>query len=341
MTQTVESSPILPLSAPVAVSIIVNSLHAAASKEPIALFVAALNQLATTTVASVTVTWTSHAGHARSLARAAIANPDPNTSTNTVESVIVAVGGDGTIHEVLNGIIARSQESNQSRPSNVTLAIIPTGSGNALATTLGFISVEQALRLWTSVDSKTFSQDSRTFVPDSASSTIIDTITGEQRENEVRLIYEGKLGTSYFVSSKVTHFEKGFHISPSADPSSRQTDLIYTTTKLRKNVQEMLGKASGDASHLLLPFVTAQKARAFVFESVSDSEGDSNSRVNIVAGFLKRWVFWWWKPSVSAADVCVDGEMYRIPSGMACWIRDLDDDTQIFHIVIPPSATSS
>nr|MDA3937332.1 diacylglycerol kinase family lipid kinase [Actinomycetota bacterium] len=44
---------------------------------------------------------------------------------------IVAVGGDGTVHEVLNGIMERAEDD---RPS---LSIIPTGSGNDYCRTLG------------------------------------------------------------------------------------------------------------------------------------------------------------------------------------------------------------
>ncbi|MBA4370305.1 MAG: diacylglycerol kinase [Coriobacteriaceae bacterium] len=44
---------------------------------------------------------------------------------------VIAVGGDGTVHEVLNGIMARPETD---RPA---LTIIPTGSGNDYARTLG------------------------------------------------------------------------------------------------------------------------------------------------------------------------------------------------------------
>jgi YegS/Rv2252/BmrU family lipid kinase len=44
--------------------------------------------------------------------------------------IVAAVGGDGTFHEVLNGLMRRSEED---RPA---LALIPTGSGNDYAKTL-------------------------------------------------------------------------------------------------------------------------------------------------------------------------------------------------------------
>jgi YegS/Rv2252/BmrU family lipid kinase len=59
-------------------------------------------------------------GHAVSIAAAA-----------TGYDVVVAVGGDGTVHEVLNGLMRQPAES---RPA---LAVLPTGSGNDTCRTLG------------------------------------------------------------------------------------------------------------------------------------------------------------------------------------------------------------
>jgi YegS/Rv2252/BmrU family lipid kinase len=57
--------------------------------------------------------------------------------------VVVAVGGDGTVHEVLNGLMRRPAEE---RPA---LAVLPTGSGNDTCRTLGipFDVSQAALRL--------------------------------------------------------------------------------------------------------------------------------------------------------------------------------------------------
>jgi YegS/Rv2252/BmrU family lipid kinase len=59
-------------------------------------------------------------GHAVDLAEAA-----------TGYDVVVAVGGDGTVHEVLNGLM---RQPAQTRPA---LAVLPTGSGNDTCRTLG------------------------------------------------------------------------------------------------------------------------------------------------------------------------------------------------------------
>ncbi len=63
---------------------------------------------------------TERPGHATELAREAIGF-----------HVIIAVGGDGTAHEVLNGIMARPEDD---RPA---MSILPTGSGNDWRRTLG------------------------------------------------------------------------------------------------------------------------------------------------------------------------------------------------------------
>lgn len=63
---------------------------------------------------------TTHMGHAAEIAEA-----------SKGYDVLVAVGGDGTVHEVLNGIMRRPEDD---RPA---LGLIPTGSGNDTRRTLG------------------------------------------------------------------------------------------------------------------------------------------------------------------------------------------------------------
>lgn len=67
---------------------------------------------------SYTIRYTESAGHATVLAKEAVSNKD---------SVVVAVGGDGTINEVAAGLVH----------TNTALAIIPAGSGNGFALHLG------------------------------------------------------------------------------------------------------------------------------------------------------------------------------------------------------------
>ena len=49
----------------------------------------------------------------------------------------IAVGGDGTIHDVLNGIAEYAQNSTEVNLSDFTLAVLPVGSGNDWVKSVG------------------------------------------------------------------------------------------------------------------------------------------------------------------------------------------------------------
>lgn len=85
------------------------------------------------------VVCTEYAGHAEKLAREA------------VDSVVVAVGGDGTVNEVARGLVGTGK----------TLGIIPCGSGDGLARHLG-ISHNFGKALRTVTDGKTSPMDAGT-----------------------------------------------------------------------------------------------------------------------------------------------------------------------------------
>ncbi len=65
---------------------------------------------------------TEHPGHARDLAEEAAGNG---------ARLVVAVGGDGTVHEVVNGLAAVAL------PAGPALAVVPAGTGNDFARTVG------------------------------------------------------------------------------------------------------------------------------------------------------------------------------------------------------------
>jgi diacylglycerol kinase (ATP) len=71
----------------------------------------------------IVITETSHAGHASQLALEA---------ANKKFDCVIAAGGDGTLHQVVNGILGAN--ANQTIPS---VGLIPLGSGNDFATTCG------------------------------------------------------------------------------------------------------------------------------------------------------------------------------------------------------------
>lgn len=55
----------------------------------------------------------------------------------TDDTIIISMGGDGTLHEIVNGLLDAS-------PRHVRLGVIPVGSGNAFALGLNLETVEQA-----------------------------------------------------------------------------------------------------------------------------------------------------------------------------------------------------
>jgi hypothetical protein len=54
-------------------------------------------------------------------------------------SAVIAAGGDGTYHEVINGMLARKDGA------KIPLGFIPNGSGNDLCTSLGIMDLEDSL----------------------------------------------------------------------------------------------------------------------------------------------------------------------------------------------------
>ncbi|WP_010182081.1 diacylglycerol/lipid kinase family protein [Aquimarina agarilytica] len=78
---------------------------------------------------NVEVFYTQYKNHATALAKASVKNK---------ASIVVASGGDGTINEVASCLVG----------SNVTLGIVPAGSGNGLASNLNIpLEIEKALML--------------------------------------------------------------------------------------------------------------------------------------------------------------------------------------------------
>ncbi|KAI8341563.1 ATP-NAD kinase-like domain-containing protein [Blakeslea trispora] len=75
-------------------------------------------------------------------------------SSYTTPPIIVAMGGDGTLHEIINGLAdAESDRTN----THFRLGVIPAGSGNAFALGLGIESIEQAtLKIIHSTEEKPF-----------------------------------------------------------------------------------------------------------------------------------------------------------------------------------------
>ena len=54
-------------------------------------------------------------------------------------SIIVAAGGDGSYHEVINGVLNRADKR------RLPVALLPNGSGNDLCSSLGIMTLDQGL----------------------------------------------------------------------------------------------------------------------------------------------------------------------------------------------------
>ena len=80
---------------------------------------------------NVTISETTRAGHAVSLVR--------EINLSDLDGIVV-IGGDGTLNEVVNGMLSR--EDKQKTP----IGVIPGGSGNAFAHDLGLLNPKEAAR---------------------------------------------------------------------------------------------------------------------------------------------------------------------------------------------------
>ena len=78
---------------------------------------------------------TTHAGHAFEVARAFGVERGPGGEEGGEEDVVCVVSGDGLLHEVINGLAARPDHCARAREA-VPLAVVPGGSGNAVAMSL-------------------------------------------------------------------------------------------------------------------------------------------------------------------------------------------------------------
>ncbi|KAG0236031.1 ATP-NAD kinase-like domain-containing protein [Mortierella sp. GBAus27b] len=73
---------------------------------------------------------------------------DTITRPKSATLQVMVLGGDGTVHEIVNGVLRGVEGtpfiSHEFRPS-VQLSIIPTGTGNAISTSLGVADAQDAL----------------------------------------------------------------------------------------------------------------------------------------------------------------------------------------------------
>ncbi|KAJ3043162.1 hypothetical protein HDV00_005778 [Rhizophlyctis rosea] len=87
------------------------------------------------------VTITQNVKHAEDVAKAMVESRKWTAPGR--ELTVVSIGGDGLIHEIVNGLLSAIKSSSTTLPK-ITLGIVPAGSGNAIATTLGITTPEYA-----------------------------------------------------------------------------------------------------------------------------------------------------------------------------------------------------
>lgn len=83
--------------------------------------------------------FTHYSGHARDICAMLADGYDfESNGTRQPVDVVIAVGGDGTVNEVINGLLGDSGKPVEQLGKRPRLAVIPTGSANVFARALGF-----------------------------------------------------------------------------------------------------------------------------------------------------------------------------------------------------------
>ena len=209
--------------------------------------------------------------------------------------VVVAVGGDGTINEVANGMAVAGGRSGQ----RARLGIVPAGTVNVLALELGLpFQVERACNVI--AGGKTISLDlgkvnGRGFVlmvgvgVDALTVRNVD-LRAKRRYKELAFVSTGvRLGwatpppvfltrvegqeyrTTFFVASNSRYYAARLGMTPQADPTDGLLDLVLFTGTTRSSLTVFwLGVPSG--LHLRNPNVTYLRARRAELLPLDDKE---------------------------------------------------------------------
>ncbi|KAH8556629.1 ATP-NAD kinase-like domain-containing protein [Umbelopsis sp. PMI_123] len=276
--------------------------------------------------------------------------------------ILLCIGGDGTLHEVINGLSQTSVES------KLKLVVIPSGSGNAFANALGITDpVDAILRLlrgnfqplrtirvsfgkctepydsqnWhnhveyqhvdheprimvvfsfgfhTQIVSK--SNYLRPFMGNSRFSLVAGFLLWWMPQYGGRLVldegaqeYDAKQQNwrtvngntnidgqyTYFLGSKMPELEPGFRIAPFASTSDDHVDLVLLRDGTSDELKSILYKAFQKGSHITEPKLEYWKAKGFVLR-VQD-----------------------------AAEVCLDGEIHKVPKGGVIRLQVVQPSTQ-------------
>lgn len=224
---------------------------------------------------------------------------------------VIALGGDGVIHEVVNGLMTQKENA---RPA---LAVLPVGSGNDFAQTLGIddfsgkdfgalLTCELQrqdigrIRSWSPASG---SGEATVEYYDQTLSVGIDAaiglsttelrkktgLTGAPTERVRAIIMAIQLGPTY---------GSGYRICPDADPCDGILDVCYACGPVPRAVALPMFLSAKDGHHTKLPPVRMRRCRhaEFTFEEPDypiQADGEpivaSRIEVDILPGALQVW----------------------------------------------------
>lgn len=220
---------------------------------------------------------------------------------------VIALGGDGVIHEVVNGLMTQEQDA---RPA---LAILPVGSGNDFAQTLGIddfsgkdfgalLTCELQrqdigrIRSWSPASG---SGEATVEYYDQTLSIGIDAAIGlgtaELRKKT------GLTGAPLYTLSGLEQFGlryRNYRICPDADPCDGMLDVCYACGPVPRAIALPMFLSAKDGHHTKLPPVRIRRCRhaELTFEEPDypiQADGEpvvaSRIEVDILAGALHVW----------------------------------------------------
>ncbi len=227
---------------------------------------------------NVEVCQTNYAGHATEIVR-----------TRSLEGVtaICLIGGDGTLHEVLNGLMARDDSR---RPP---LGIIPCGTGNTVAEHLGHIDPQAAVQViaaghirpvdvlrvsmgtstayccnivgWGAVTDINRTAEKLRWLGGSRYTAATLVHVAFPRPRRLRLTIDGRSydGEYLFaVACNTRSTGKGMLLAPRADVADGLVDLVLVRNTSRRQLLKVLQKVF-DGSHVNETCVAYHQAREF------------------------------------------------------------------------------
>ena len=228
--------------------------------------------------AEMDVRVTTHAGHALELTR----------TMNLEDHVgVCIVGGDGTIHEAVNGLMQRDN------PISTPLGIIPGGTGNSVLQHLDCVAPLEAARRvvagnvqpldlmrvstasevvysvnivgWGGVvDINRTAELLRALGPPRYAVAALSHVLRAKRRRATLILDERTLeGDFLFIIACNTKFTgKGMQLAPRAETSDGKIDVILVRRASRMQILKLFYKAY-DGSHLSLPCVEYHQVRSF------------------------------------------------------------------------------